>query len=225
MSSGVEFGEESNGERDLNRLWIDMIASGQPFGKGTIGSITQFNRRVAPPGTRFSYASIEADVLAIVLRYAINKPLSDYVHQKIWSRIGAEDDAKWLIDAQGVEVGHFGFNAVLRDYARLGRLLAHDGAWEGEQLIPAQWMIDATTVRDSDAYLLPGRAMAPQPFGYGYLLWLLPGSRRQFALVGSFGQRICMDPASKLIMVQTAVDNTPEVWRLWSAAVEQFSDA
>jgi hypothetical protein len=68
MSSGVEFGEEGNGERDLNRLWIDMTATGPSFRKGTIGSITQFNRRIAPPGTKFSYASIEPDVLAIVLR-------------------------------------------------------------------------------------------------------------------------------------------------------------
>ena len=225
MSSGVEFGEESNGERDLNRLWIDMVRRGESNGKGTIGSITQFNRRTAPAGTKFSYASIEPDVLAVVLRYAINKTLSDYLHQKLWSRIGAEADAKWLIDAQGFEVAHFGFNAVLRDYARLGRLLAHDGAWEGEQIVPMQWLLDATTVRASDSYLLPGKAMAPQPFGYGYLLWLLPGARRQFALVGAFGQRICIDPVSKLVMVQTAVENTPEVWRLWSAAVEQFGDA
>jgi CubicO group peptidase (beta-lactamase class C family) len=225
MSSGVEFGEEKDGERDLNRLWIDMVMRGEKIGKGTIGSITQFNRRIAAPGTKFSYASIEPDVLGIVLRYAINKPLSDYLHQKVWSRIGAEADAKWLIDAQGLEVAHFGFNAVLRDYARLGRLLADDGTWEGEPIIPAQWMIDATTVRASDGYLLPGKAMAPEPFGYGYLLWLLPGARRQFALVGAFGQRICIDPAAKLVMVQTAVENTPEVWRLWSAAVEQFGNA
>jgi CubicO group peptidase (beta-lactamase class C family) len=225
MSSGVEFGEERDGERDLNRLWIDVVMRRGTIGKGTIGSITQFNRRIAPAGTKFSYASIEPDVLAIVLRYAINKPLSDYLHQKVWGRIGTEAEAKWLIDAQGLEVAHFGFNAVLRDYARLGRLLAHDGAWEGEQVIPAQWMMDATTVRDSDGYLLPGKAMAPEPFGYGYLLWLLPGARRQFALVGAFGQRICVDPASKLVMVQTAVENAPEVWRLWSAAVEQFGNA
>ena len=64
-------------------------------------------------------------------------------------------------------------NAVLRDYAWLGRLLAHDGAWDGKQIVSAQWMIDATTVRSSDAYLAPGRAM--RDFGYGYLLWLQRG--------------------------------------------------
>ena len=83
-------------------------------------------------------------------------------------------------------------------------------------------MMDATTVRASDAYLLPGKAMAPQPFGYGYLLWLLPGARRQFALVGDLGQRICVDPASKLVMVQTALETSAEVWRLWSAVVKQL---
>lgn len=220
MSSGVEFGEEQDNGRDLNRLWNDMVLA---FGtsKGTVGSIIQFNRRIAPAGTRYFYASIEADVLGVVLRYATGKSASDYLQEKLWEPIGAEADAAWLIDAEGFEVAHFAFNAVLRDYARLGRLLAHDGAWEGRQIIPAQWMIDATTVRPSDAYLAPGKATPA--FGYGYLVWLLPGARRQFALFGDLGQRICVDPASKLVMVQTAVEGNSEVWRLWAALVAQFS--
>jgi len=60
-------------------------------------------------------------------------------------------------------------------------------------------------------------------FGYGYLMWLLPGARRQFALVGDNGQRICVDPGSKLVMVQTALESSGESWRLWSALVEQFA--
>jgi len=221
LSSGVDFGEEREGGRDLNRLWRDMVIGAWIFKKGTINSITQFNQRIAPPGTRYHYASIEPDVLGVVLRYATNKSAAEYLQEKVWGRIGAEADATWLLDAEGFEVAHFGFNAVLRDYARVGRLLAFDGAWEGQQIIPAQWMIDATTVRPADDYLAPGK---PMPwFGYGYLLWLLPGSRRQFALVGDYGQRVCVDPASKLVMVQTALDDrNGEVWSLWAALVAQF---
>jgi CubicO group peptidase (beta-lactamase class C family) len=219
MSSGVEFGETKDGQRDLNRLWIDMVLGLGPT-KGTINSIVQFNGRFAPLGTKYFYASIEADVLGVVLHYAVNRSLSDYLQQKLWEPIGAEADAAWVVDAQGFEVAHGFFNAVLRDYARLGRLLAHDGLWEGRQIIPTQYLIDATTTRPSDDYLAPGRAMPN--FGYGYFLWLLPGIRRQFALVGANGQRICIDPTSKLILVQTAVDNTEEVWRLWSALVDRF---
>jgi CubicO group peptidase (beta-lactamase class C family) len=224
MSSGVDFGEGRDGGRDLNRLWNDMVLGAGFSRKGTVGSITQFNRRIAPPGTKYRYASIEPDVLGVVLHNAINKSASDYLKDRVWDPIGAEADARWLVDAEGYELAHFGFNAVLRDYARLGRLLAHDGAWQGRQVIPRQWMIDATTVRDSDSYLLPGRAQ--KKFGYGYLLWLFPGDRRQFALVGYKGQYICVDPISKLVMVHTALESPgadldDEVWSLWSALVEQ----
>jgi CubicO group peptidase (beta-lactamase class C family) len=219
MSSGVEFGETKDGQRDLNRLWIDMVWGLGPA-KGTIDSLVQFNRRIAPPGTRFFYASIEPDVVGVTLHYALNRSLSDYLQEKLWQPIGAEADATWLIDAQGFEVAHGFFNAVLRDYARLGRLLAHDGACEGKQIIPAQYLIDATTTRPSDAYLAPGNA-TPR-VGYGYFIWLLPGTRREFAMIGANGQRICVDPASKLILVQTAVEDTDEVWHLWAALVAQL---
>ena len=218
MSSGVEFGEERNGGSDLNRLWRDMVA--RPAPKGTIESLVQFNHRIAPPGTRYSYASIEPDVLGMVLHSAVKQSLSDYLRERVWQPIGAEASANWLLDAQDFEVAHFGFNAVLRDYARLGRLLACDGAWEDKQIIPEQWMADATTVKSTDAYLAPGNAMPM--LGYGYLLWLLPGPRRQFAMVGALGQRVCVDPAAKLVMVQTALDDAPEGWRLWAMVAQQF---
>ena len=223
MSSGVDFGETRDGGRDLNRLWNGMGIAFPTTKMGTVNSIVQFNQRIAPAGTRFYYASIEPDVLGMVLHNAVNKSASDYLREKLWEPVGAEADARWLIDADGFELAHFGFNAVLRDYARLGRLLAHDGAWDGKQIVTAQWMIDATTVRASDTYLLPGRAT--KKFGYGYLLWLFPGERRQFALLGYKGQYVCVDPVSKLVMVHTAVEDPTykdEPWALWSALVDQL---
>jgi CubicO group peptidase (beta-lactamase class C family) len=101
------------------------------------------------------------------------------------------------------------FNAVLRDYARFGRLLAHDGLWEGRQLIPRQWVLDATTVRPGDAYLAPGVATRFLHDGYGYQVWIEPGSERRFVLRGAHGQFIFVDPASKLVMVHTAVRQKP----------------
>jgi CubicO group peptidase (beta-lactamase class C family) len=220
MASGVEFGEAQENGRDLNRLWASMVTRSWISTKGTINSITQFNHRIAPPGTRHYYASIEPDVLAVVVHHATGKSMSGYLQEKIWQPIGTEADATWLLDAEDFELAHFGFSAVLRDWARLARLLAHDGAWDGKPIIPALWMIDATTLRPQDAYLAPGNAYPG--FGYGYLLWLLPGNRRQFALFGDWGQRIVIDPASKLILAQTGLEPINEVWPLWSALVEQF---
>ena len=58
--------------------------------KGTIGSIVQFNRRVAPAGTRFFYASIEPDVVGMTLHYALNRSLSDYLQEKLWQPIAQQ---------------------------------------------------------------------------------------------------------------------------------------
>ena len=159
MSSGVEFGEDRDNGRDLNRLWRGVVAGHGP-GHGTIDAIRQFNHRIAPPGTRYAYASIEPDVLGMVLKHTIGKTASAYLQERIWQPIGTESDATWMVDAEGYELGHFGFSAVLRDYARLGRLLAHDGAWNGHQVIPARWMIEATTVRPRTAICSRARRCA-----------------------------------------------------------------
>jgi len=199
MASGVSFTENYNGMDDVARLWVDLFGE---QGKDAITSVAQFSTRVAPPGTRWHYASAETEVLGLVLRAAIGKPITDYLGETIWQQIGTEADASWIIDGTGQEATFCCFNAVLRDYARLGRLLAHDGAWEGRQLIPRQWLLDATTVRPTEGYLAPG--VASPFFGYGYQVWIFPGEQRRFALIGFRGQMILVDPASKLVMVHTA---------------------
>ena len=224
MSSGVAFTENYDGKDDVAQLSRDLF--GVP-GKDPVASVAQFNTRIAPPGTKWHYASVETEILGLVLRAATGVPVADYLGDKIWGAIGTEADASWTIDGTGQETTFCCFNATLRDYARLGRLLAHDGAWEGRQLIPRQWLLDATTVNPGNAYLAP-RAATPY-FGYGYQVWILPGEQRSFALLGIRGQMILVDPASKLVMVHAAVRKQPvdrassaDLIALWLGVVAQL---
>lgn len=136
--------------------------------------------------------------------------------------MGAEADAEWTIDTTGQEVAYCCVNAVLRDWARVGMMLANDGAWNGHQIVPRQWVLDATTAQ---APFLRAGTLFPS-YGYGYQTWLLPGPRRQFALLGIHGQAIFVDPAAKLVLVHTAVgmkaSGDPaavELRALWGALV------
>jgi CubicO group peptidase (beta-lactamase class C family) len=224
MSSGVNFEERYDGQDDIARLGRDLF--GRP-GKAPVISVAQFNTRVAPPDTRWHYASSETEILGLILRSVTGTPVADYLSEKIWQRIGTEADASWAIDGTGQEVTFCCFNAVLRDYARFGRLLAHDGVWNGREVIPRQWLIDATTVSLTDAHLAPGAAT--KYYGYGYQVWLLPGAERRFVLLGIRGQMIFVDPGTKLVMVHTAVRPqavdtaaSAETVALWLAAVEQL---
>src|SRR3989449_1229953 len=120
MSSGVRFLEEYSGRDDITRLASDTFWLRGP---GGVAAVTQFNERTAPGGTRFSYASVETQVLGLVLTHALSRPVSAYLQEKIWQPIGAEADATWLVDRAGQESTFCCLNAVLRAYARLGRRL------------------------------------------------------------------------------------------------------
>lgn len=225
MASGVVFSEVYDGDDDVAKLSRDLFLGGP--GMNPAASVARFNTRAAPAGTKWHYASIETEILGLILRSTTGKPVADYLHDRIWEPIGAEADASWAIDTSGQEIVFCCVSATLRDYARLGRLLAHDGAWDGRQVIPRQWVLDATTVKPADGYLAPGTANAY--FGYGYQVWLFPGQQRRFALLGIRGQMIAVDPASKLVMVHTAVRQKPsdpasyaEPLALWFSVLAQL---
>jgi CubicO group peptidase (beta-lactamase class C family) len=216
MSSGVRFSEVYSGRDDVAQLARNTFLLQGP---GGVEAVTAFNERAVPAGTKFSYASVETQVLGLVLRAATGQPVADYLSEKIWRPMGAEADAAWLIDRSGQESTYCCLNAVLRDYARLGLLLAHEGKWNGRQIIPAAWITEATSVRPEQGHLAPG--VATPGLGYGYQTWILPGQARGFALLGVRGQVILVDPARRLVLVHTAVrkqlsgGGASELRRLW----------
>ena len=195
MSSGVAFREEYDGNDDSARL-SRLTIGGQSAGGVQVPP--HFNRRIAPPGQRWYYASAETFVLALVLRQAIGRPIAGYFSEKIWQPLGAEAPATWLTDRSGQEVGYMGFNAVLRDYGRLGMMLARGGQAEGRQIIPPAWLAEMTR-----AHVAP--AATGRYYGYGYQTWIFPSLDGSFALLGVRGQALFVDPARRLAMVHTAV--------------------
>jgi CubicO group peptidase (beta-lactamase class C family) len=219
MASGVAFTEVYDGADDNARL--TQIRFG-PHNPGAALALGLFNTREAPSGTRFHYASSESQVLGLVVANAVHMSLASYLQSRIWQPMGAEADATWIVDSRGTEIASSGFNATLRDWARFGLLLAHDGAWNGMQIVPRQWVLDATTA--AAAYLAP----APLRLGYGYQVWLQPGAGRQFSLRGVHGQAIFVDSGSGLVLVHTAVRLKPssdpaalELGALWRALVAE----
>ncbi len=223
MSSGVAFFEDSNPGDDRDKLGHDLF---RPDGVGAVAAVKKFDTRERPSGTRFKYASIETEVLGIVLSRATHMPVAQYASERIWKKMGMESDASWGRDPTGQDIGYCCMSATLRDWARLGLMLAHDGEWNGTQIVPRDWIMQATTVASPASFLAPGRATPV--FGYGYQVWIFPGERHVFGFFGMDGQRILVDPKSKLVLVQTAVwtnDHDPdmlEVFALWNALLAQY---
>ena len=192
MSSGVQFREGSADSAGLTRA-----TTGQESAGGA-AALLPFNMRIAAPGVRWNYASSETYVLAMALRAAVGMSIADYFADRIWRPIGAEADASWLIDRSGLEVGFTGLQATLRDYAKLGLLMARDGRVGQRAVIPAEWVKEMTRM-----HISPGNAGGS--FGYGYQTWIFQQDDGSFAFQGYGGQRLFVHPASRLVMVHTAV--------------------
>jgi len=226
MSSGVRFDDDGadagDPKSDVSKLIQATVAQ---HGKGGVEAVLPFNQRVRPAGEKFVYSSGDSEVLGLVLRAAVGKPLAEYLSEKIWQPMGAEADASWLVDAGGFETGYCCLNATLRDYARFGMLLANYGSLDGKQIIPADWVKAAST--PSGPHLRVG--IATRNNGYGYQTWITDEKGR-FAALGARGQAIYVDPERKIVVVHTAVteymrdrDARREQFELWKNVLAKLS--
>ena len=206
MASGVRIQQTYDGSGDSGRFDAAITRD------GVEAAARVLTVREREQGARFSYASAQSAILGVVLLGATGKSVSDYLTPRLWQAIGAEETALWRADKTGLEVTYGNFNATLRDYARLGTVLANDGVRPddatGQQIIARDFLLDATDWKRAPEPFRPGKAT---PYmGYGYQFWLFPGERRRFAMLGVYGQSIYIDPEQKLVMVQTGVNATAE---------------
>lgn len=219
MSAGIEFSERYDGTDDAFAFSRDLRRSDLP---SAANLLRRYNTRTAPPETKFAYAGSQTETLGLVLMAATGKRLSDYLSEKIWKPMGAEDEASWTVDGHNQEQAYCCLAARLRDYARFGLLLARDGGG----IIPETWVIEATTAPEG-SFRAP--RLATPFYGYGYQTWIMPAKRRMFAMLGTNGQAIFVDPASKLVLVHTAVRLKPskdpaarELTALWFGLVREL---
>lgn len=213
MASGIGFRETYQPDDDVRRLIDGLIG---PTAMGAVAAVRQFDSRVAEPGRVFHYSSADSQVLGMVISRAVGMPLPEYFSRRLWAPLGAEANAAWDADAAGDALSFCCVVARLRDWARLGLMIAHDGRWNGQQVVSRPWIHEATT---------PPRGLGAN---YGYQIWLSGETPRYYAMRGILGQAVLIDPITRFVLVQTAVNLNPndpgasaELTALWHALLAQ----
>ena len=209
MSSGLTVTALYDGKDDRSRL--SRAAAGAAGAGKPMDVLKSITDRHSPPGEKFVYASSETDVLGRVLAGAAGKNMSELTTEWLWKPMGAEHDAFWRVGIDGQEQANGGFNAILRDWARLGQLLANDGRAidkatgkpGASQVLQLDYLLDATDPARPPPAFKPRKA-TPY-FGYGYQFWLMPFRERTFAMQGIHGQTLYVQPSTGIVMVMTSV--------------------
>lgn len=168
-------------------------------------TVAGWNRRSEPAGTRFNYNELCPLTLGMVMRRVTGGSLSAFAEQVLWQPLGAEAPATWLTDARAAEFNSIGFAARLRDWARLGRLVAQRGRGpDGRAIVSEAWIDEFTSWRDADDPVRVGRARLTA--GYKALFWHARADGSRPAMHGHHGQRVLIDMPTRTVLVHTAVD-------------------
>jgi TolB protein len=123
--------------------------------------------RIAAPGKVFAYDTGITQVLAAVIAESAGVSLCDYATERLFAPLGI-DVEYWHVYADGYYAGGHSMFVTPHEVARFGQLVLQGGAWEGEQLVPAEWLAESLEV----VWDLGCRPARQARIGYGYLWWL-----------------------------------------------------
>ena len=194
MSSGVKWDETYTDPKSDRRHMLDLQIAQKP------GAIIQFLAslpRSGAPGSVWNYSTGETHMIGALIRAAVKRPLAQYLSEKIWSKMGMEDDATWWLESPGgLEVGGSGLSARLRDYGRFGLFVLNGGKAGDDQVVPAGWFSEAGVSK-----VVGGKAV-----DYGYMWWTFgptaaPVHQGAFMARGIFGQSMYLNPREQVVIV------------------------
>ena len=206
MRSGVRFTEDYNDPTsDVGRF--DRASGWKPrdsaAGPHTIRDFILTTAATRSHGTAFEYRSLEIELAAWVCEAVSGLKFPELTSRLLWSRLGAEGDASFTVDSAGSAIADGGFSATLRDYGRFGLLFLNEGASNGQQIVPRDWVMacrhgSPEFFRASGNNLLTHYPKA----SYSNQWWVLDQEAGIIAARGANGQLIYIDPTQELVAVK-----------------------
>jgi CubicO group peptidase (beta-lactamase class C family) len=179
MRSGLDWPESSASySSSANILW-QMLSS---------RDWVQFvlDRPVAvTPGTTFNYSTGDSQLLGAILEQATGMTMRQFARSRLFGPLGVPlPHWRWDSSPTGVAFGGGGLHLTPRAMAKFGYLYLEGGAWDGQQIVPTEW-VEASVA----------------PAYYGYHWWRL--NNGGYAALGYGGQRIAVVPELELVAVIT----------------------
>jgi len=173
---------------------------------GETKSIYAFLATVAKLGAHgeaFTYRTPNTDVIGWLIARATGKSPALVLSERLWSRIGAEDDGFLVVDDDGTPQVGLSLNVRLRDLARFGELMRCGGRLDGEQMIPSAAVDDIRSGGDRGAFAKAGYVLLPG-WSYKNQWWVSHDDHGVFMARGIHGQAIYIDPAAEMVIARFA---------------------
>ncbi|PIE53678.1 6-aminohexanoate hydrolase [Candidatus Fermentibacteria bacterium] len=207
MTTALEYSEDYS-EPDAD-IWIySTAASPLPKPEGYDGPNGYFEylqtvNQNGVHGESFGYRTINSDALGWIVSRVTGQDIAHLLSERIWSRMGAEQDAYMTVDAKGTPFAGGGINAGMRDMGRLGLLMLNGGTINGERLFPEEVVENIRAGGDREVFARAGYSTL-EGGSYRSMWWVFHNEHGAFAARGVHGQTIYVDPAAEMVIVRLA---------------------
>ena len=209
MTTGLNYSEDYANPKA--EVWTYAQAgSPLPKPKGYTGPRSYFDylqtvKKAGKHGDAFGYKTINADTLGWLIARSSGRSVAELLSERIWARIGTEREAFYTVDSIGTPFAGGGFNATLRDLARLGQVMLDNGVAEGEQIIPTAAIEAIRRGGDPKTFAKAGYKLLPG-WSYSSMWWVSNDDHGAYAARGVHGQTIWIDPAADMVIVRFATN-------------------
>lgn len=169
---------------------------------------------IEAPGTRWVYNGGAVALIARLIADGVGMPIDEFARERLFEPLGISD-YEWVRGSDGVPSAASGLRMTIHDVAKIGRLIVQDGAFDGRQIVPADWLKASFTPQ----------AAVEGGLRYGYFWWLAAQGDPPawVAGFGNGGQRLTVQPAIDLVVVIFAGNyNQPDNWRIPVRVIEDF---
>jgi len=207
MTIGVQYSETYT-DPDA-QIWAYTAASGVTArprdygGPETIFDFLRSLRKQGEHGQAFAYKTCNTEVLAWIVQRATGVPIARMLSDKIWQKLGPEEDAYLLVDRIGTAMCGGGLNLTLRDLAKFGEMMRCDGAFNGHQVIPAAVVADTARGADRDHFAKSGYVTLPG-WSYRNQFWVSHDKFGAYSARGIHGQAAWIAPGAEVVIARFA---------------------
>jgi CubicO group peptidase (beta-lactamase class C family) len=169
-------------------------------------NIVDFLRTLAKEGRHgeaFAYKTCNTEVLSWIVQRATGVPLARLLSERIWQKLGAEEDAYMMVDRIGMAIGGAALNTTLRDLARVGEMLRNDGAWNGQRIVPAAVVADIARGGQREHFARAGYTTLPG-WSYRNQWWVSHNRFGAYSARGIHGQACYVAPGAEMVIARYA---------------------
>jgi hypothetical protein len=207
MTTGIHFSEDYADPKA--EVWAHA-AAGNPLPKhaGYQGPRTyyEFLQTIRPQGRHgeaFHYRTANSDALGWVIARVSGQNVAQLLSERIWSRLGAEQDAYMSVDSIGTPFAGGGLNAGLRDLARFGEMMRNEGRSNGTQILPREVVTDIRNGASREDFAKAGYRLLPG-WSYRNMWWVTHNEHGAFMARGVHGQALYIDPLAEMVIARFA---------------------